>query len=199
MELLALLLSFCIVFLGLLLIMGISITNIEVFNDAKYEADSQAQYTDFGNEGDSISHWLYTFFELTGQRIPFLPFDKFYTSSDNFDTFSAQLNDPQYSEASDTQPYEFNDYTTAELKIADNFPTAMPGNYREAANLLRGSTNNYTEEERVFTISDRNYFNRQETYDAFKKILGTNLNKSFNLETNRSNTVYMPAMKVLDK
>ena len=200
MELLVLMLSFCICFLGLLLIMGISISNISVFNDAKFEADNNAQFAAFGNEGDSISHWVYTLFELTGQRIPFLPFDKPSTSQDDdFTEISEQLKDPQYSEPQAEKPYEFNDYSKVDVKIADNFPASMPFNYREAANLLRGQTKKNEKDERVFTISDRKYFDRKKTYEAFKIILGTDLTKDFNLENNRSNTVYMPAMKVLDE
>lgn len=199
MELLVLMLSFSICFLGLLLIMGISISNISVFNDAKFEADNNAQFAYFGNEGDSISHWVYTLFELTGQRIPFLPFDKPSTSlDDDFNEISEHLNAPQYSESGNRGPYEFNDYSKVDVKIADNFPASMPFNYREAANLLRGQTGKYDEGERVFTISDKKYFDRKKTYEAFKIILGTDLTKDFNLENNRSNTVYMPAMQVLD-
>lgn len=200
MELLVLMLSFSICFLGLLLIMGISISNISVFNDAKFEADNRAQFANYGADGDSISHWVYTLFELTGQRIPFLPFDKPSSSLyDDFTEFSEQLKDPQYSEPKQEEPYEFNDYSKVDLKIADNFPMSMPFNYCEAANLLLGQTKKFEKDERVFTISDRKYFDRKKTYEAFKIILGTDLTKDFNLENNRSNAVYMPAMTVLDE
>lgn len=196
-EFLALVLSFCICFLGLLLIMGISIANIEVFNDAKFNADEKAQFADFGNEGDNIATWKYTWFELIKEYIPFLPFDKPSNKVDELTSFKEQFKNPVYSQPDGK--YEFNDYTKIEPKIALHFPEEMPANYREAANLIRGTTSNFTENERVFTISDRKYFERQKTYEAFRIILGTDLNKSFNLENNRSNTVYMPAMKVLEK
>ncbi|MBR1967361.1 MAG: hypothetical protein IKA22_12210 [Lentisphaeria bacterium] len=196
-EFLTLLLAFCICFLGLILVMGISITNLEVFNTAKFEADEKAYLAETGRDGINIKSWIYTNFPFIQQDIPFLPDDRPTASTRDLDSFEMQFNNKTYSDPKDR--YVFNDFKQTNFKIADNFTENISGlSYFETANLLRGRAFIPQNEERVLTINDPQYFDRQKTYAAIRKILGIEI-KKLNLEDNHSNTVYMPAMKILDK
>ena len=54
------------------------------------------------------------------------------------------------------------------------------------------------EDEQNALMTDHRYFNRQQMYDAFKRIIGLKL-EDINLEDNESNRVFFPAMKILEK
>ena len=196
MEFITLLLAFCICFLGLILIIGITISNVEILNSAKFLADEKAQYTDFGNDGRNVSTWKYTYFSFISQNIPFLAGDNPSDSDFIMDNFSAEFANSQYSNTKNE--YKFNDFEKIDIKMQDNFAENISGYAYKTANLLEGKTFKRENDERVITISDPKYFDRQKTYEAIRKILGVEL-KKLNLEDNHSNTVYMPAMKVIDK
>lgn len=195
MELLALLLSLVIVFIGVILIMGLSIANIDILLDAKFHAESSAQYADYGNEGNEISRWHYTEYEAIGKTIPFLPGDRPSSSTHAPINFNEEFNNPLTSNHGDK--YKFNTFNVIHPGIANNFAVETPVLSYRAANLLRGKSYDYSDEN-IITIKDTQYFHRQQTYSAFERLIGTSL-KDIDLENNHSNTVYFPAMKVLDR
>lgn len=197
MELLVLLLAFVVCFLGLIMIMGFSIANIEIFMEAKYNSERKAQYADNGGDGISdFKNWEYTKYELIEQPIPFLPKDKPIGTQKSLEKFNTRFNEKQNE---DEKTYTFNDYSKIEphLSIADNFPLNTPLFSFEAANLHRGKSSDFHDNNNAL-ITDHRYFNRQKTYQSFERIIGVNL-KNIDLEDNYSNTVFFPAMKLLEK
>ena len=194
MELLVLLLSFVICFLGLLLIMGFSIANIEILSDAKFNAEKSAQNVTFGSDGKDIHKWKYTFYEAISEYIPFLPLDEPGGLQNNLDSFNKEFNNELYSNHDDK--YAFNDFGAIAPVIANNFPNDTPSFSYQAANLHEGKSNEFYDENNAL-LTDHRYFKRQQIYEAFEKIIGTKL-KDIDLENNHSNTVYFPAMKVLE-
>lgn len=195
MELLVLLLSFSIVVLGVILMMGLSIANIDILLDAKFDAEEKAQYAEFGNDGNEIYRWRYTEYEPIGDYIPFLPGDRPNSLSYNMDGMKNEMNNEFTSNHG--EDYKFNDFNVIHPDIALNFGVDLPSLSHKAANLLRGKSYKHTDEN-IVTINDSRYFHRQKTYETFERIIGTSL-KDIDLENNHSNTVYFPAMKLFDR
>lgn len=195
MELLIMLLAFAICFMGLLLVMGLSITNIEIFTEAKFNAEKNAQYLDFGSDGRDIRRWIYTFYEAINDYIPFLPKDSPGGLQTALNSFNFEFNNHRYSTSNDK--YTFNDFSVIQPSTANNFAFDTPSFSYQAANLLMGKAYNVGKEQNAL-LTDHRYFNRQKTYEAFELLIGTKL-KDIDLENNHSNTVYMPAMRVIDK
>lgn len=194
MELLILLLSFAICFLGLIMMMGLSIANVEILLDAKFDSEKKAQFSDFGSDGKEISRWQYTYYEPDNVYIPFLPGDTPGGIQTDLESFKIELNNPYYS-TSGTQ-YQFNDFNVIHPKNAENIGTDTPILSVHAANLHKGTSSDH--EENIYTISDHRYFDRQKTYEAIERIVGTSL-KNIDLENNYSNTVFYPAMQVFER
>lgn len=195
MELLVLMLLFAVVFLGILLVMGLSVANVEIFLSAKYDAEEDAQFADSGTEGREIYSWRYTYFDITKDRIPFLPKDEANVVQNNLDSFHREFNDSAKSNGGGE--YVFNDFSVlGRLNGEENFGANTPSQSYLAANLVRGRENDYGEN--IATIKDTKKFNRQRTYAAFEKIIGVKLD-DLDLENAESNQVFFPAMKVLEK
>lgn len=195
MELLVLLLSFIICFLGLLLIMGMSIANIEAFADAKFNSERSAQNVDHGSDGKDVRRWIYTFYAAINDYIPFLPLDKPGGVHGDLDSFNQEFNNANYS--INNGKYLFNDFSRVVTSTSNNFGSSTPPLAYQAANLHEGKSNELQDDNNVL-LTDRRYFQRQQIYEAFEQIIGTKL-KGIDLENNPSNTVYFPAMKVLDR
>lgn len=192
MELLVLLIAFMVCFVGLLTVMGLSIANIEIFTDAKFDAEQNAIFSDYGNDGHEIYSWHYTPYGDNEVRIPFLPGDKPVAASGTMENFHAEFNNPVYSNLN--TEYKFNDFSVIQTDV-ENFGSNTPFLSYLAANLREGRTGNFNSGENIVLVSDRRYFARQKTYDAFEKILGVSLEK-INLEDSRTNKVFFPAMQI---
>ena len=94
--------TFLICFLGLVVVMGLSIANIEIFGEAKFNSEQNAQYADYGDAGvrsNDILKWKYTVHDLTSDEIPFLPKDSPVndTNSKIMSKIDDNLNDKNYS------------------------------------------------------------------------------------------------------
>lgn len=204
MELILLMLAFLICFLGLVVVMGLSIANIEIFGEAKFNSEQNAQYADYGDAGvrsNDILKWKYTVHDLTSDEIPFLPKDEpqsLATGGNLMQTIDTNLNDKAYSSDVDEAPqkYKFNEFSI-NLTGAPVFDTTAPAFdavYR-SANLLEGRTK-YGENIATIHASERS-----KMYKAIEKILSLKRERliELKLEDNVTNRVFFPAMKVSDK
>ena len=198
MELLIMLLAFAICFMGLLLVMGLSITNIEIFTEAKFNAEKNAQYLDFGSDGRDIRRWIYTFYEAINDYIPFLPKDSPGGLQTALNSFNFEFNNHHYSTSNDK--YTFNDFSVIQPSTANNFAFDTPSFSYQAANLLMGKAYNVGKEQNAL-LTDHRYFDRQKTYEAFELLIGTKL-KDIDLENYVTMILAMQdgilALKVLD-
>lgn len=198
MELMVLLLSFIICFLGLLLVMGFSITNIEIFLDAKFNAEKNAQFSDYGGDGlknDDFRNWKYTEYAAIDYPIPFLPKDEPVGIQTDLENKKNEFNNPVYSNSGDK--YTFNNFSVITPDVAQNIPYDTPSLSYLTANLIKGKSFDFQDENNAL-ITDKRYFQREQFYDACERIIGIKELKNINLEDNYTNIVLFPALKVLD-
>ena len=216
MELLTLLIAFAACFLGLLLLMSLSLADIEALLDAKYIAENSAQMKNHSEDGRDIgidkswkySEWLYQDKQKGTEKveIPFLLGDLQYTGKERpIMSFYNKFNDANASEpagwAENNPEWQFSRYDTVTPVIAENFPADNEMslyNMHSAAELVKGSTTEINKDKQYVLFQDKRYFNRQKIYQSIEKFVGVKLGK-IRLDEAESNQVYMPVIKVLNK
>ncbi len=203
MELILLMLAFLICFLGLVVVMGLSIANIEIFGEAKFNSEQNAQYADYGDGGvrnNDILKWKYTIHELTSDEIPFLPKDMpsadISANGSVMQAIENNLNDKTYSSDVDKAPQEYT-FNKFDLNVTGS-PVLDISSFNavyRSANLLEGKTD-YGENIATISVTERS-----KMYKAIEKILclKSDTLKKIKLEDNVTNRVFFPAMKVSDK
>lgn len=209
MELMCLLLAFLICFLGLVVVMGLSIANIEVFCEAKFKSEQNAENADTGGDGvidSDILSWKYTKYHVRKGKsetvdIPFLPEDAPVSIkiSNTMNMIKTRLNAKEDSSTfNNPDPgYIFHDFklnlTGKEVWDTEN------KNFENAyltANLLGGKAASG----KGIAISS-SAEERLKMYNAIEKILNLRPEVLYELqlEDKSVNKVYIPAMKVQEK
>lgn len=199
MEVCVCLIPILVVFLGMIVISGLGISNIQAFLEAKANAEIASRNTNaVGGAGNTIHSWDY------GQDGDNLPF----TADDQPVTFSQvsaerntqaianiQLNMINGSQSMESDAaYNENQYIfvpTSWISTTDNnYAGDIPDNMLAAAALVSGTAN--TNLHTVFTLGADNDETRKIT-PAFTALLGINL-EDIDLVSMKANKVYYPAM-----
>ena len=211
-----LLLSFIICFLGLLIVMGLSLSNIEIFLDAKFNSENSAQFSDFGKSGireKDIKNWTYTEYSYNPNgensvKIPFLPKDEPETSNQWLDNFSNEFKDERIEKKEEDKEdpkykgYYFNNFKSIDITVANNFPAEFESeesNICKAANLHEGRS--AVSGDGNMLMSGDKFSSWHNMYEAIATIVGVNLKdlEDVFVEDNYTNRVFFPAMKILEK
>ena len=218
MELLTLLIAFAACFLGLLLLMSLSLADIEALLDAKYIAENSAQIKNHSEDGRDIgidkiwkySEWLYQDKQKGTKKveIPFLLGDLQYNGKERpimsfYDKFKDESASEPAGFAENNPEWQFKEsqYDVVTPVIAENFPNSSDlslVNMHSAAELVKGSTTEINKDKQYVLFQDKRYFNRQKIYQSIEKFVGVKLGK-IRLDEAESNQVYMPVIKVLSK
>lgn len=211
MELLVLLIPFLACFLGLLLVMSLSLTNVEAFIDAKFKAESSANYADDGSDGigRDIKDWKYTDYkhehkdDEIDMKIPFLPKDEPVFADQGLSNFEKEFSD----ETDNSKKYKFHNFSKIDISIADNFPidassggnSVFSASYK-AAKLHEGKSDEIRGDGDMLMRNIKD-FEEEKKYKAFETIIGVNIEdlRDVFVDGNYTNRVFYPAMQVLEK
>ncbi|MCP3967738.1 MAG: hypothetical protein GY750_00250 [Lentisphaerae bacterium] len=190
------------IFLGIIVISGLGISNIRMIINAKTYAEYGAHNTNLmPGAGTDIYSWDYGQTGSGGDGLPFTVDDQYISFSGSADAtvyYRQQFESATGSESgviSDPdEEYEFSPVSGLGDYAEHNYVKNFPEMFASAAGLISSSAPSNIEE--VFTLS-RDQFSEEELRTisrTFYALFGTNLN-NIDLRSNRSNIVYMPASR----
>ena len=201
MEMCICLIPILVVLLGMIVISGLGISNIQAFLQAKANAEIASRNINaVGGAGQTIHSWDYGDPVQDGDGLPFTADDQ----PVNFSQVNAERNTQAIAEQMLNRPYysEFPDYYLDTGSILPqnpfnvpqdmnyNYAADIPSNMLAAAALVSGTAN--TNLNTVFTLGADNDETRNIT-PAFTALFGINL-EDIDLASMKANTVYYPAM-----
>ena len=183
------------VFLGLIFVSGLSISNVQTLFSAKINAETSSRNALGGGAGQSINYWDYG-----NDAVPFTADDApvFLDTSADRGYFLNMLNDTGLSESNNPnsakyQQYIFSqdNYSKIPQVVNSNFTVNFPDLYVSAADLVmsEGDQNN-----KVYTLKSNQYNTATQVEDlstAFYRLFGIRIQ---DIDLNKMNRVYMPAI-----
>lgn len=203
------------IFLGMIFVGGLAISNVQTFLDARSRAEHSAHENDsLGGQGEDIYTWQFgtQSGDSFAQGLPYTASDiKINVSSSNSSSlalscsesipagdadslYSGQFSSGDYSESSTGDSgYEFMAVTEfSETAVTGNFTLNLPELFVGAADLVSSSSNLSTE---VYSIDSRHFSSddRRSLRETFSFLFGLDAD-SLDLRQLPSNTVYMPRM-----
>ena len=202
MEMCVCLIPILVVFLGMIVISGLGISNIQAFIEAKASAEIASRNSNaVGGAGETIHSWDYGDPTQDGDGLPFTADDQ----PVNFSQVNAERNTQaianiQLNMINDSQsmepdaPNNGNQYIfvpTSWISTSDNnYAGDIPDTMLAAAALVSGTANSNLHT--VFTLGADNDETRKIT-PAFTALFGINL-EDIDLASMKANKVYYPAM-----
>ncbi|MFA7230217.1 MAG: hypothetical protein WC071_03005 [Victivallaceae bacterium] len=186
------------VFLGLIVVAGLGISNIQTLLRAKTNAEySSRGGTPAGNRGINIFAWDYGDTNNGGDGIPFTADDQSITASQGNagSYYQQQFNGQENSESQISNQYTFTPASSlGDYANASNFAKNFPDLFVEAANLTSATG---ASDRGIFTLTTNQNFNSaaqlEALYDTFYGLFGIRLSE-VNLQQMPANTVYMPVI-----
>ncbi|QSH40956.1 hypothetical protein P0136_10535 [Lentisphaerota bacterium ZTH] len=190
------------VFLGIVVIAGLSISNIRLLVNAKTYAEYGAHSVALApGAGTDIYSWDYGQTNAGGDGLPFTVDDRsinYPGSAEATDYFRRQFNSQENSESSSAAPpdeqYQFSPISGLGDYAQHNFAKNFPEMFTSAAGLISSTASSGIET--VFTLN-RDEFTSDELRTisrTFYALFGTNI-ETIDLRNNQSNIVYMPASR----
>ena len=189
------------VFIGMIFISGLGISNIRAFVTAKANAELSSRLNNaVGGYGDSIHHWDYGEDE-DEDSLPFTADDSIVNFNQANSTNNAEslinynLNATIYSQSLSSGPnslYVFRPISSL-LSANDNFAQNPPDTMLAAADLVEGRAD--SDLSKVF-LTDTNQFSADETRSlnlSFGDLFGIQID-DIDLRDMRANIVYYPAL-----
>lgn len=200
------LMAIMVVFLGIIVLAGLGISNIRILMDAKNQAEANRSRPPLEGLRD-IFAWHYgSDIDVDGDGVPevyALPFDADdtpiyvveYTAQA---VFESQLNSPQYSASANFIPgqsgyYDFSPVSAVDSASSYNFARNMPGLFAAAAGLV--SSQSYIADD-IFTLRENDFNSREQlnaVREAFRRLFGVDIG-TFDLRNMPANRVYLPSM-----
>ncbi len=198
------LLAIMAVFLGVIVLAGLGISNIQILMDAKNRAETNRSGATEGlrdifawDYGDNID------VDRDGTpEVNALPFDAddrpIYAVEHNAQAvFASQLNDPRYSAEVDFVPGQYGHYDFFPVSAVDsaggsNFARNLPGLFAAAAGLVSNHSDNA---EDVYTLRENDFNSREQlnaVREAFYRLFGVDID-TIDLRNIPANQVYLPA------
>lgn len=196
MEMCVCMIPILVVLLGMIVISGLGISNIQAFLQAKANAEIASRNINaVGGAGEAIHSWDYS-----DDGLPFTADDE----AVNFSQVNAERNTQEIADIMLNRPYysEYPGYFLETNSILPenpynipqdmnyNYAADIPYNMLAAAALVSGKAN--TNLNTVFTLGANNGETRNIT-PAFTALFGIDLD-DIDLESMKANTVYYPAM-----
>lgn len=183
------------VFLGLIFVSGLSISNVQSLFSAKINAETSSRNTLSGGAGQNINYWDYG-----NDAIPFTADDAAVAQDTSADKgyYSNLLTDTSLSESNAPdrakfQQYIFSpdNYSKIPQVASSNFTVNFPDLYASAADLVVAEGDQNT---KVYTLKANRYNTATQVDDlstAFYKLFGI---RTQDIDLNKMNRVYMPVI-----
>jgi hypothetical protein len=190
------------VFLGLIFVGGLGISNIQTLLRAKSNVDNYSRSSNpAGYGGDNIYAWDYGSEQRNGDGLAFTVDDQAISNSnavvdgvplanEGRTLIMAQFENQEYSESVVTAKHIYTPVSDLGDYVQGNYTRNLPEMFLESANLTSSTGAPDTQ---IFTINSRQ-FSAQEINkmkDSFAKLFGVKPD-NIDLQNMRSNTVYMP-------
>ncbi len=185
------LIGIMVIFLGLIFIAGLTISNVKIYLSAKNNAEySSRNSSDFSGAGDAIYSWNYG-----ADNLPFSADDEIeYVPLNDAETvFSSQISDRTYSEGEVDGSYIYMPVDNLHSAAVDNFMIGLDSLFLSAADLVQSSS---TYNESFYTLNSDLIGTRREI-EQLKLNFGNLINIEINeidLREMRANQVYMPSL-----
>ncbi|MHB9138208.1 MAG: hypothetical protein ACYC4Q_02265 [Victivallaceae bacterium] len=183
------------VFLGLIFVSGLSISNVQTLFSAKINAETSSRNTQSGGAGQNINYWDYG-----SDAMPFTADDASVALDTSADKgyYSNLLTDPSLSESNDPnrakyQQYIFtqDNYSRIPQVASSNFTVNFPDLYVSAADLVVAEGDQNT---KVYTLKTNQYNTAAQIENistAFYRLFGI---RTQDIDLNKLNRVYMPVI-----
>jgi len=183
------------VFLGLIFVSGLSISNVQTLFSAKINAETSSRNAQSGGAGQNINYWDYG-----NDAIPFTADDAAVAQDNSADKgyYSNLLTDTSLSESNDPNSAKFqryifspDNYSKIPQVASSNFTVNFPDLYVGAADLVGAEGDQNT---KVYTLKANRYNTATQVDDlstAFYKLFGI---RTQDIDLNKMNRVYMPVI-----
>ena len=183
------LIGIMVIFLGLIFIAGLSISNVKIYLSAKNSAEYLARNSNgFSGAGDAIYSWNYGADNLqfsADDQVEYVP------ENDAETTFGSQISDRTYSEGEIDGSYIYMPVDSLHLGAVDTFMAGLDSLFLSAADLVRSSS---SYDESFYTLNSDIIGNSREIEQLklnFGNLINININE-IDLREMRANQVYMP-------
>ncbi len=202
------LIGIMVVFLGILFVAGLTISNVKIFLEAKNNAEYRAHNNaaDSAGAGTSIYNWNYGTYEIRNNSNPAatqhftMPFsyNDQYTriSDDNINdtdaTFNTQISSSSYSQSIENNDYIYEPISSLTDPVRNNFTRSLGGLFLNAAALVHGASG---DNESFYTLNSNLIGTRRERDDLkynFGNLIGVDVSR-IDLQQMPANQVYMPS------
>lgn len=195
------LIAIMVVFLGVIFIAGLSISNIKIYLGAKNNAEYASRNdTSVGDAGVAIYSWDYGDYTIGDRTIRDMPF----TNKDRIigvpvndadNVFNAQITSSHYSYGEVDGSYNYIPISTLPPEVRNNFTDNLGVLFLTAADLVRSSS---SDNESFYTLNSDIIGDRREIEQLklnFGNLINVDINK-IDLQQMKANQVYMPKLPV---
>jgi hypothetical protein len=194
------LIAIMVVFLGVIFIAGLSISNIKIFLGAKNNAEYISHNGNaISGAGSSIYSWDYgdyTIGDTVVTNLPFTANDRIIAVADNDadNIFNRQITSTEYSQGEANGTYNYLAINALPAEVHNNFTDNLGLMFLGAADLVQSSSS-YSES--FYTLTS-NIMGRRREIEQLKINFGNLINIEINdidLQQMRANQVYMPNLE----
>jgi hypothetical protein len=177
------------VFLGLIFVSGLSISNVQSLFSAKINAETSSRNAQSGGAGQNINYWDYG-----NDAIPFTADDAAVAQDTSADKgyYSNMLTDASLSESNDPNSAKFqryifspDNYSKIPQVASSNFTVNFPDLYVGAADLVGAEGD---QKNKVYTLTVTQV---DDLSTAFYRLFGI---RTQDIDLNKMNRVYMPVI-----
>ena len=195
------LIAIMVVFLGVIFIAGLGISNIKIYLGAKNNAEYASRNgNSISGAGSSIYSWNYgdyTMGDTTVTNLPFTANDQIIAVADNDvdNTFNTQITSGKYSQGEANGSYSYLPINALPAEVRNNFTSNLDSMFLAAADLVQSSSS-YSES--FYTLTSNVMGTRREINQLkinFGNLINIKINE-IDLQQMRANQVYMPRLPV---